>query len=199
MGNIELNGFDEYRTKLYQKLDTKFEEFDKKNSFNKMKREEFEKYLINKYSNLFEYWDEIKEYFDKGFNFQQIRKDWLGKGKRLPVIMFWTEFDSWWNNLLVFVFEQLKKILSDGIVSLIHIEQLKEKFWEMRVYLSYKKREDSKELKSLKEIEKDINFTNPFDIERYATYKSKLICEVCGKPGTLKSDGWLKTTCREHQ
>ena len=199
MGNIELNGFDEYKSKLYQKLDTKFEEFDKKNSFNKMKREEFEKYLINKYSNLFEYWDEIKEYFDKGFNFQQIRKDWLGKGKRLPVIMFWTEFDSWWNNLLVFVFEQLKKILSDGIVSLIHIEQLKEKFWEMRVYLSYKKREDSKELKSLKEIEKDINFTNPFDIERYATYKSKLICEVCGKPGTLKSDGWLKTTCREHQ
>lgn len=199
MGNIEMNEFDEYKSKLYQKLDTKFEEFDKKNSFNKMKREEFEKYLINKYSNLFEYWDEIKEYFDKGFNFQQIRKDWLGKGKRLPVIMFWTEFDSWWNNLLVFVFEQLKKILSDGIVSLIHIEQLKEKFWEMRVYLSYKKREDSKELKSLKEIEKDINFTNPFDIERYATYKSKLICEVCGKPGTLKSDGWLKTTCREHQ
>lgn len=61
----------------------------------------------------------------------------------------------------------------------IHIEQVKEKFGELRFYVYQ---------------------TTP-DIEgmvRMAERMSIKTCEVCGCPGKLRSGGWVRTLCDKH-
>jgi hypothetical protein len=37
-----------------------------------------------------------------------------------------------------------------------------------------------------------------WDIEEAAEVESYTICEVCGRPGSLRGRAWLQTTCDEH-
>jgi len=62
----------------------------------------------------------------------------------------------------------------------LHIRQVKEKFGDLRVY------------------------TNTIDDEllaiiNKAEIKCSKTCEVCGKPGKLRSNNWLRTLCEEHK
>ena len=59
--------------------------------------------------------------------------------------------------------------------------QIKEKFGKLRVYY------DS--------LDKDTNKINK--IIAWAERKSAKTCEVCGNPGKLEDDGWLRTICKE--
>lgn len=36
------------------------------------------------------------------------------------------------------------------------------------------------------------------DLIAHAEDEAGVTCEVCGKPGTLRSNGWTKTACDEH-
>lgn len=38
-----------------------------------------------------------------------------------------------------------------------------------------------------------------FDVLRNIEEESYSVCEVCGKPGKLTTDGWWKTRCEEHK
>ena len=58
--------------------------------------------------------------------------------------------------------------------------QIKEKYGELRVYM----------MSATDEV---------LDLIDEYTEKSLRTCEVCGKPGELYDDGWLKTRCEEHK
>jgi hypothetical protein len=61
------------------------------------------------------------------------------------------------------------------------IDQVKEKFGCLRFYTGGHIRED---------VYKQIN-----DLIREAEISCNSICEFCGKPGTIRKGGWLKTLC----
>jgi hypothetical protein len=64
--------------------------------------------------------------------------------------------------------------------------QVKEKFGGLRFYLE-----------PYSGAEEDYNKANAYISE--AESNSYKICEVCGKPGSLKSGSWLRTTCDKCQ
>lgn len=64
----------------------------------------------------------------------------------------------------------------------IFIDQIKEKFGSLRVYLSY----GTKEM---------------YDLIHVYEQKSGIVCESCGRPGTKQHSSpwsWIKTLCDEH-
>lgn len=60
-----------------------------------------------------------------------------------------------------------------------HITQVKEKFGTLRFYVGYAS---------------DAVFDRIRDAER----ESEITCQICGKPGVLRSSGWFTTRCDEH-
>ena len=67
-----------------------------------------------------------------------------------------------------------------GVIDEFRFTQIKEKFGTLRVYFY-----------PYLEVLDDI-------IDKYEEESGKT-CEICGKPGTLKSDGyWLMTRCEKH-
>lgn len=63
----------------------------------------------------------------------------------------------------------------------VHVDQIKEKFGSLRVYLSGP----------------DANAC--FDLTMEASAESDRTCDECGKPGTLRSGPWIRTLCDEHE
>lgn len=62
------------------------------------------------------------------------------------------------------------------------VEQVKEKFGALRIYLRYPD---------------DVNFPaeNVHELLRAAEEESQRVCENCGQPGETQGPGWLKTLC----
>ena len=81
-----------------------------------------------------------------------------------------------WGDL---VYEMCKKLaaLPGGVPE---IAQIKSKFGELRVYPCAAPTAEQGE------------------IIAEAVEKSKVTCEVCGAPGTLKKDGWIAVYCEFH-
>ncbi len=63
------------------------------------------------------------------------------------------------------------------------VAQIKEKFGGLRFYYSCDREEIFNKVKKL---------------VRDAERQSLKTCEVCGEPGEMRKDGWLKTKCDEH-
>lgn len=84
--------------------------------------------------------------------------------------------DDGWYDLLSELCEKLSKY--EGVV----FAQVKEKFGGLRVYINAVDREISDEV---------------YDILHEVERKSFTICEQCGRPGTLRSGGYLRTLCNE--
>lgn len=80
-------------------------------------------------------------------------------------------FDLIWN-----LCEQIEKIIPENF----EVIQVKEKFGTLRFYAD----------NNTKEIDKLI---------MEAEEKSAITCEVCGKPGKLRREGWLSVKCEEHK
>ena len=59
------------------------------------------------------------------------------------------------------------------------IQQIKEKFGSLRVYVSY-------------------GDEVVHELIGYAEYLSSVTCEVCGAPGEMRNDRWVKTLCDDH-
>ncbi len=79
-----------------------------------------------------------------------------------------------WKSLVETLIDDLFKVGWNG-----NIIQVKEKFGTLRFYIG----EGSDEM---------------FDLIYKAEDTSKTICEVCGVPGKLRTDGWMKVLCDEH-
>ena len=88
--------------------------------------------------------------------------------------LFGWEIEKGWHPLVKELIEELKKLGWDG-----HISQIKEKFGGLRFYIG-------------------CGNDAIFDAIDRAEHKSYTICEECGKPGVLRSGGWLRTLCDEH-
>ena len=80
-----------------------------------------------------------------------------------------------WHDLLDELIGKIVAIQPDAQAS-----QIKEKYGELRVYM----------MSATDEV---------FDLIDEYTEKSLSVCEMCGKPGKLYSDGWMKTRCEEHK
>lgn len=79
----------------------------------------------------------------------------------------------------------IRRTLPEGERDAFWVFQAKEKFGLLRVYLDrYPKDPEAREA-AMAAI-------------RVAEELSSVTCEVCGKPGTLRRGGWLRTLCDEH-
>ena len=84
-------------------------------------------------------------------------------------------------------FELLKE-LSDKIVTTgiaVRAVQVKEKFGTLRYYVDYPNATSNESYRIIE------------DLIRQAEQKSGETCEVCGKPGEERNEGWIKTLCDE--
>jgi hypothetical protein len=76
--------------------------------------------------------------------------------------------------------ERARQAMLAAARALPRVRQVKEKFGALRVYLG---REDPR-ISALVE---------------FAEYHSSKVCEQCGAPGTLRTDGWMRTLCDAHE
>lgn len=73
----------------------------------------------------------------------------------------------------------------------IHIvaDQVKEKFGGLRFYFHISAPKKSQ-----------LWYDTVYDVVSKAENESRYVCEICGKPGELKSDsGWYSTLCEKHR
>lgn len=76
--------------------------------------------------------------------------------------------------------EKARKAMRGTARALPRVRQVKEKFGRLRVYLG---RADDR-------ISALVSF---------AEHHSSRVCEQCGAPGKLRSEGWLRTLCDRHE
>ncbi len=86
-------------------------------------------------------------------------------------------------------------------------KQVKEKFGTLRVYFDCVQPEFNEipeEIASIPENKEALKkiIKRSYDyvdgVIGFAEHLSSLTCEVCGKRGELRDDGWMKTLCDEH-
>lgn len=96
-------------------------------------------------------------------------------------------FGPGWIGLLMETFHRLNQLLDDEQVKRFEINQIKEKFGDLRFYYTFfTDREHD-----------DEGLVNAVDaIITEAENRSSEICEDCGGPGVLdRKNGWYRTTC----
>lgn len=84
-----------------------------------------------------------------------------------------------WRDLIDRTSCKLEELISTEKEYPSHATQVKEKFGELRIYMST----ETDEMTSV--------------IEQ-AEEESKTICEECGRPGKLREFGWISTLCDKH-
>jgi hypothetical protein len=87
--------------------------------------------------------------------------------------------------LLIEAFDQIATVLSQQPNVKVSVAQIKEKFGTLRFYVDING--------ATKEVREQIDA-----IISDAEGKSCVTCEVCGKPGSRRSTGWIQTLCDEH-
>jgi hypothetical protein len=88
--------------------------------------------------------------------------------------MYWgIECEDGWEPLLRKAITKIVKIDPNAEAT-----QIKEKYGSLRLYIS-------------------TNKDKAFDVAEEAEDKSCEICEICGKPGTINENGWLKSRCKK--
>lgn len=101
--------------------------------------------------------------------------------KMFPDLSFCACCGSGWNKILIPILECISKHNKNNPDSLIYIDDIKEKFGSLRVYISGDISEELDEMVAA------------------AENKSALTCETCGEPGNTHSiRGWLSTYCLTH-
>lgn len=81
-----------------------------------------------------------------------------------------------WHELIIELLDKLQKIENREHLGMT-ITEIKEKYGELRVYISH-------------------GTDEMFELIDWYTEKSKTVCEICGEPGKLhKVKGWLMTRC----
>jgi len=105
----------------------------------------------------------------------------LNKPLTDSLMVFGFECGDGWYDLIYQLCEEIEKqsLLEDVCVP--EAIQVKEKFGELRFYVSG-------------------TTSSILDVIEDAADKSEKICEICGQPGiTLENRGWLKTRCEKHK
>lgn len=111
------------------------------------------------------------------------RFKWLYEGEDAPEEKEPDDATWGWNNILWDLMEEIERIDEKRATVIL---QIKEKFGGLRFYVKFRE-----------EIDKvDRRIINACISS--AESRSFQTCEVCGKYGTRRSGGWIKTLCNEH-
>lgn len=106
-----------------------------------------------------------------------------------PILLEWDTYKypvgKGWQGLCKDVFKEIADVYRKNLIplELFYAMQIKEKFGVLRIYTN--------------DIPEQVYYAVQEIIEN-AEDKSATICEECGQPGELRSDGWLTTLCDEH-
>lgn len=93
-----------------------------------------------------------------------------------------------WNNILDTMFYQLTQLIALGEIVNIQVNQIKEKFGILRVYIQ----------PTFKTVPTDLLNHKLYKIVTDAETQSASTCEICGEHGKPRSGGWIKTLCDKH-
>ena len=90
-----------------------------------------------------------------------------------------------WKPLLIRTFQKIEDsyVREDLDFTTFIPMQVKEKFGGLRIYVG---------------LVPDVLYDEVNEIIHQSENESYIICEVCGKPGKLRHEGWWKTLCSEH-
>lgn len=101
------------------------------------------------------------------------------------IIDTYNDVGEGWTPLLIKTFSKIKDSYEreDLDFTTFIPMQVKEKFGGLRIYVG---------------DVPDILYDEVNEIIDQAEDESYIICERCGKPGQLYTDGWWKTLCKEH-
>lgn len=98
-----------------------------------------------------------------------------------PITLFGVECGDGWFELIYNLSEKLEQYNQQNQDCPIQAVQIKEKYGELCFYTNHYGNDEM--LKLVDETER----------------KSSAVCEVCGKPGKLYTDGWWYTACDDHK
>ena len=112
------------------------------------------------------------------FSFMQARNIWTGEKLGFPISC---SCENGWFDLIYDLCNKIQKVLdkeSSEFVEGFYPIQIKEKYAELRFYITYGNDEI-------------------FTLIENAVLKSKSICENCGKAGSIRGQlpGWIYTRC----
>lgn len=120
---------------------------------------------------------------------------------------FGMEIDDGWFSLVKDLCTEIKNLYDEaGLPCDIVMDQVKEKYGTLRWYYHYEEDEggtpalDFPGESSLRFASDKIELKkNVADIVSKYERLSGAVCEVCGRPGKIRSDlGWIRTLCDEH-
>ena len=110
-----------------------------------------------------------------------------------------------WNALLTQLFDEIDHLLDDKQAALFHVRQVKQKFGGLRVYYGIG---NSNEMvldmltpAGVTSIRKPPTVQGRFPrdaVDQCIARAAALAldtCEVCGSPGALRRDGWIRVLC----
>ncbi len=99
---------------------------------------------------------------------------------RKTLIAFGFEVSKYWLPILAKGFDDISAIVKEQGLKDFRITQVKEKFGGLRIYCMY--------------------YTDEIDevIDRMEA-EVETVCESCGKPGELRTEGWMVVRCDECQ
>ena len=97
------------------------------------------------------------------------------------LMSFWIDCNDWWLPLLTKLFADINKEINKNNISDFRVIQIKEKFWQLRVYTYWWN-------KIIRDLISD------------AENKSMHICEVCWEAWRIDYDkSWYKCLCEKHK
>ena len=109
------------------------------------------------------------------------------------------------------LFRKIDALLDDGEADTFRVEQIKEKFGSLRVYVTLADHYDvvgdihhptQVVTVTVPSSSRDTPRPSKLDvIQGYideAAVLTKTTCEICGQPGQRRSGGWIRTLCDQH-
>lgn len=120
------------------------------------------------------------------------------------------ECDSGWHPIILEALQRIHELLTEEEAERFHLRQIKQKWGDLRIYWALGRAEGEPEPQALtrtRETVSGLNLSSHWQDPRRAAIqaivdeargKAEVICETCGKAGTLRPVGYVKVLCDEH-
>lgn len=112
-------------------------------------------------------------------NYEEMRQQLVDKHPLILSEHGWPGVGDGWLPIIDKLCTAIQERIIEKGLSQLHAVQIKEKFGGLRFYT-------------------DANYDDFRDLILAAENEAYKTCEECGKPGTLRTNGWMKTACDEH-
>ncbi len=112
-----------------------------------------------------------------------------------------------WDEILAQALEDLYELAERRRAS-ISIAQIKEKFAQLRIYVSVKGEPEQVHFDLISErgvlsgrspkVSRDSVSAEAAAIVNRASDQAQMVCEQCGQPGVIRRSGWMRALCDSH-